>query len=68
ATHTGVFISPAPATPQNYAIPVQFTVTAEDGSSQAYTVTVTQAPPEPGIATALWARTVTAGSDMSVFP
>jgi hypothetical protein len=40
ASHTGASISPDPATPKSYASPVIYTVTAEDGTSQTYTVTV----------------------------
>jgi hypothetical protein len=43
-THTGVSISPNPATAQNYTLPVIYTVTAADGTSQTYTVTVTEKP------------------------
>ncbi|WP_010262715.1 SBBP repeat-containing protein, partial [Treponema primitia] len=60
-SHTGASISPDPTMPQNYTSPVLYTVTAEDGSSQPYTVTVT------GIAADQWARTVTAGADSSYF-
>jgi len=41
-THTGVTISPTGA--RNFSTPVTYTVTAEDGSTKAYTVTVTVAP------------------------
>ena len=41
-THTGVSISPASGTAQNFSNPVTYTVTAEDSSTQAYTVTVTK--------------------------
>ena len=39
-TYTGTNISPASATEQNFSSPVTYTVTAADGSTQAYTVTV----------------------------
>ena len=38
-THTGVSISPSGA--QDFSSPVQYTVTAEDGTTQIYTATVT---------------------------
>jgi hypothetical protein len=44
ASHTGASISPNPATPQNYAGPVTYTVKAADGSTAVYTVTVNQRP------------------------
>jgi hypothetical protein len=40
-------VSPAPGTPQNFTNPVLYTVTAEDGSSQVYTVTAVVGPPPP---------------------
>jgi hypothetical protein len=40
ATHTGASIDPNPGTARSYAGPVTYTVTAADGTSQAYTVTV----------------------------
>ena len=40
---TGVSVSPASGTPQNFSSPVQYTVTAQDNSTQVYTVTVTVA-------------------------
>jgi hypothetical protein len=43
ATHTGASISPDPASSRSYANPVEYTVTAEDGSQATYTVTVTAA-------------------------
>lgn len=42
--HTGVRISPESGTPQDFTAPVTYTVTAEDGSTAQYTVTVTIAP------------------------
>lgn len=39
-THTGASISPASGTPQNFTNPVVYTVTAQDSTTQAYTVTV----------------------------
>jgi hypothetical protein len=44
ASHTGTSISPDPATAKSYAGPVSYTVTAADGSTQDYTVTVNVAP------------------------
>jgi hypothetical protein len=43
ATHTGASISPDPASPRSYANPVAYTVTAEDGTTATYTVTVSVA-------------------------
>jgi hypothetical protein len=43
-SHTGAFIDPDPAAPGNYAVPVPYTVTAADGSTATYTVTVNAAP------------------------
>ncbi|ULQ60752.1 cadherin-like beta sandwich domain-containing protein [Brucepastera parasyntrophica] len=42
-THTGVSISPASGAAQNFTGSVPYTVTAEDGSTAVYTVTVTVA-------------------------
>ncbi|WP_010263980.1 lipoprotein [Treponema primitia] len=39
-THTGVSISPAAGTPQDFTNPVIYSVTAGDGTIQPYTVTV----------------------------
>ncbi|MFC4598798.1 S-layer homology domain-containing protein, partial [Cohnella hongkongensis] len=39
-THTGASISPTSGTAQNFTNPVTYTVTAADGSTQNYTVTV----------------------------
>jgi hypothetical protein len=41
--HTGSSISPDPATARSYAGPVTYTVTAEEGASQNYTVTASAA-------------------------
>jgi hypothetical protein len=38
--HTGASISPAAGTGANFTSPITYTVTAADGSTQAYTVTV----------------------------
>ncbi|HLO18095.1 MAG TPA: DUF5018 domain-containing protein, partial [Anaerolineales bacterium] len=43
-THTGASINPASGVAQNFTNPLTYTVTAADGSTQAYTVTVTVAP------------------------
>ncbi len=43
-THTGASISPASGVGANFSSPVNYTVTAENGTVQAYTVTVTAAP------------------------
>jgi hypothetical protein len=40
-THTGASISPASGTARNFSFPVQYTVTAENGTTAVYTVTVT---------------------------
>jgi hypothetical protein len=42
--HTGASIEPASGTPQDFTNPVVYTVTAEDGTTAQYTVTVTIAP------------------------
>jgi hypothetical protein len=42
-SHTGASISPASGVAQNFSTPKIYTVTAADGSTQAYTVTVTVA-------------------------
>ena len=39
-THTGVSVYPPSGTAQDFTYPVPYTVTAADGSTQAYTVTV----------------------------
>jgi hypothetical protein len=39
--HTGASIEPASGTPQDFSQPVQYVVTADDGSKTTYTVTVT---------------------------
>jgi hypothetical protein len=39
-THTGASISPDPAAARSYAGQVEYTVTAEDGTTETYTVTV----------------------------
>ncbi len=44
-THTGVGISPASDTAQDFSSPVVYTVTAADTSTQVYTVTVATAAP-----------------------
>ncbi len=43
-THTGASISPGTGTARNFTDPVTYTVTAADGSTQAYTVTVSIFP------------------------
>jgi len=42
-THSGVEIRPASGERQNFANPVEYTVTAEDGSTKVYTATATVA-------------------------
>lgn len=44
--HTGVSISPQSGEPQNFTTPVTYTVTAEDGSTRTYVVTVIVASAE----------------------
>ena len=44
ATHTGASISPNPETAPSYAAPVDYTVTAEDGTTKSYTVRVNEGP------------------------
>ncbi|SDF01436.1 beta strand repeat-containing protein, partial [Cellulophaga baltica] len=43
-THTGASINPASGVAQNFTSPVEYTVTAADGTTQVYTVTVSLAP------------------------
>jgi ribosomal protein L13E/preprotein translocase subunit SecB len=43
-THTGASISPASGAVRDFSFPVQYIVTAENGSEAVYTVTVTVAP------------------------
>jgi hypothetical protein len=43
-TITGASVSPASGVPRDFSSPVTYTVTAADGSTQNYTVTVTVAP------------------------
>lgn len=40
----GANVSPASGVPQDFSSPVEYTVTAHDGSTRVYTVTVTRAP------------------------
>ncbi|GHV75883.1 hypothetical protein AGMMS49942_07040 [Spirochaetia bacterium] len=47
-THTGASISPASGAARDFTGPVTYTVTAADGSTQGYTVTVTVQQPVPG--------------------
>jgi hypothetical protein len=42
-THNGNSINPASGVSQNFSSPVTYTVTAQDGTTQSYTVTVTTA-------------------------
>lgn len=42
--HTGIAISPKVDSEQDFSIPVTYTVTAQDGSTQKYVVTITTAP------------------------
>ncbi|MCR1027068.1 DUF5018 domain-containing protein, partial [Cellulophaga baltica] len=44
-THTGVSINPASGVAQDFTSPVDYTVTAADGTTQVYTVTVNLAAP-----------------------
>lgn len=43
-THTGASVDPGSEVAQNFTSPVVYTVTAEDGTTKAYSVTVTVAP------------------------
>ncbi|MFO0740411.1 MAG: FN3 associated domain-containing protein [Labilithrix sp.] len=43
-THTGASITPASLAPQDFTAPRQYVVTAEDGTKQTYSATVTAAP------------------------
>ncbi len=53
-THTGASINPASGVAQNFTNPVQYTVTAEDGSMKNYMVTVSVAPNKSYTFTATW--------------
>lgn len=46
-THNGAQVVPASGVAQNFSSPVTYTVTAEDGSTKSYVVTVTVAQPQP---------------------
>ncbi|MFI8604321.1 beta strand repeat-containing protein [Cellulophaga baltica] len=52
-THTGVSINPATNAAQDFTSPVEYTVTAADGSIQIYTVTVSLATPANQAPTAI---------------
>jgi hypothetical protein len=54
-------VTPASGTPQDFTDPVTYTVKAQNGTLQTYTVTVTVAPPPPP-STQTYAVTVTGGS------
>ncbi|MBO0593401.1 PKD domain-containing protein, partial [Cellulophaga sp. E16_2] len=43
-THTGTFVNPASGVAQDFTNPVDYTVTAADGTTQIYTVTVSLTP------------------------
>jgi hypothetical protein len=51
-THTGVSVSPSPGTMLDFSSPQTFTVTAENGQTKTWTVTITPAlsPPSGGVA------------------
>jgi hypothetical protein len=51
-THTGVSVSPSPGTGLNFSSPQTFTVTAENGQTKTWTVTITPllSPPAGGAA------------------
>jgi hypothetical protein len=46
-THTGMSISPGNMVPQNFSQPVEYTVTAANGDTRVFTVTVTVAADRP---------------------
>ena len=46
--HTGASVSPNTGVAQNFTNPVEYTVTAADGSTQKYTVTLTEEPIQGG--------------------
>jgi len=48
---SGASVSPASGAAQNFTNPVTYTVTAEDGSTKTYTVTVTVAPGDTAVMT-----------------
>ncbi len=64
---TGASVQPASGTARDFTNPVTYTVTAEDGTQQTYTVTVTvEAPPEVSI-TPIWQRNLVSGGLPSWF-
>ncbi len=48
-TITGKTITPASGIPQDFTIPVVYTVTAQDGSTAKYTITLHLGPPPPPV-------------------
>jgi len=59
----GATIAPATNVPQNYAAPVEYTVTAENTTPQVWTVTVTVAPAPAPLFTATYPKAANIGSD-----
>jgi hypothetical protein len=53
-THTGVSVSPLPGTRLDFSSPRTFTVTAENGQTKTYTVTVTPTVSPPPGGAAVW--------------
>ncbi|QCK16756.1 DUF5018 domain-containing protein [Mangrovivirga cuniculi] len=54
-------VSPASGTTIDFTNPVTFTVTAEDGTTQDYTATITVAPIPTSVITPVWERTLASG-------
>jgi hypothetical protein len=53
-THTGVSVSPLPGTTLDFSSPQTFTVTAENGQTKTWTVSVTPAASPPSGGAAAW--------------
>ncbi len=57
----GATVDPASGVAQDFSTEVTYTVTAEDGTVQDYTATVTEAAPPTAVAETLWERTLRSG-------
>ncbi|MDR1307305.1 MAG: DUF5018 domain-containing protein [Treponema sp.] len=62
-THTGKTISPGPGTPGNFASPVTYTVTAEDGSTREYLVSVHVSTDSTAVITGFVFKSIPAGGE-----
>jgi len=54
-------VAPASGVAQDFSTPVTYTVTAEDGTTQDYTATITEAPAPMLVAETVWERTLLNG-------